>query len=774
MKKLLYILIVFAVLFSALGVSAIGSPVLAAGPTKPTLSNPGNGSSWSQSTVIELRWNSVSGATQYKVELWGGPYTTMVPCNWISGTSCRIGTMWPGTMYWHVKARNGTGESDWSDTWSFVIQNGGGGGDDGGDDGGNGGDDGGGEPPLPPIPPTYKDSVAPCEGSAENFEWEVPPTIKKPRPFNWEHSVVWTIPLASGTPITQGDAVYVYTQVGELDKYSKSVGGEPVSQWQIQDHNGFSTGPLALDERQWRILVVGRTVDYGWFPFMGWGKYRSIYLRHLDSYPDNYRDSLVYLMCKKQVTPTSYDQFLPILKDLAINSPTPGAQMSYQVEIPDWMSYIQTSLNVGSKATVTLIAPDGTVYSPTNSAVTYIDTPSFAVHTLNLAAPQGGTWQVIVDVISAESDSVFRLNVNGKQTNVPSNDNIPPVTGMHFDGTKGQNTWFVSNVTVTLSAEDNPGGSGVKEIEWSVDNGATWQKYTSPFIISQEGFSYVLGRSRDNAGNYDQSPIGKFLSIDKTPPVTTLTLDGTLGNNGWYVSNVTGSLSATDNMSGVAATYYSIDGGSIIPGTTFTLETDGIHTIQFYSQDWAGNIEPSQTAIVKVDQTPPVVTPWTDQTEYTRVQPFVVHYTCIDPQPGSGIASCTATFNNQAVQDGQTMDLFWLDLGSYSVNARGEDNAGWVTTNSASFQLIATIESLQGTVERLCAENYIDKKGICNSLSQKLDSALAARNRGQFNAAVNKLQAFQNEINAQTGKAIQPEAARILLMDSNYVIQSLH
>lgn len=120
------------------------------------------------------------------------------------------------------------------------------------------------------------------------------------------------------------------------------------------------------------------------------------------------------------------------------------------------------------------------------------------------------------------------------------------------------------------------------------------------------------------------------------------------------------------------------------------------------------------------------------------------------------------------------MDLFWLDLGSYSLNPRGEDNAGWVTTNSASFQLIATIESLQGTVERLCKENYINKKGICNSLGQKLDAALAAQNRGRFNVAVNILQAFQHEVNAQTGKAIKLEAARILLMDSNYVIELLH
>ena len=92
-------------------------------PDKPTLADPGNGSSMAQSTDVALRWNSANNATQYKVELWGGPYSTMTPCDWQSGTSCQIGAMYPGTMSWHVKARNSSGqESDWSDTWTFTIQ----------------------------------------------------------------------------------------------------------------------------------------------------------------------------------------------------------------------------------------------------------------------------------------------------------------------------------------------------------------------------------------------------------------------------------------------------------------------------------------------------------------------------------------------------------------------------------------------------------------------------------------------------------------------------
>ena len=51
---------------------------------------------------------------------------------------------------------------------------------------------------------------------------------------------------------------------------------------------------------------------------------------------------------------------------------------------------------------------------------------------------------------------------------------------------------------------------------------------------------------------------------DTTPPVTTYTLDPPKpdGLNGWYVSDATVALNATDNMSGVKEIRYTINGWS--------------------------------------------------------------------------------------------------------------------------------------------------------------------------------------------------------------------
>ncbi len=93
---------------------------------------------------------------------------------------------------------------------------------------------------------------------------------------------------------------------------------------------------------------------------------------------------------------------------------------------------------------------------------------------------------------------------------------------------------------------------------------------------------------------------------DVTPPVTTIMLSGTLGDNGWYISSVRITLTAVDNESGVNATFYRFDGGSFLVYTApFDIAWDGVHQIFYYSVDNAGNVEPWHVQEVKIDTTVP-------------------------------------------------------------------------------------------------------------------------------------------------------------------------
>jgi hypothetical protein len=84
-----------------------------------------------------------------------------------------------------------------------------------------------------------------------------------------------------------------------------------------------------------------------------------------------------------------------------------------------------------------------------------------------------------------------------------------------------------------------------------------------------------------------------------------------------------------------------------------------------------------------------------------------------------------------------------------------------------------TIVSLEVCVEHAASHGFIDNQGIENSLLAKLDAAQSAYDRGQNSVAINNLQAFINEVQAQTGKHIDQLHAQHLVMHAQLVIQAL-
>ena len=166
--------------------------------------------------------------------------------------------------------------------------------------------------------------------------------------------------------------------------------------------------------------------------------------------------------------------------------------------------------------------------------------------------------------------------------------------------------------TVTLTANDAT--SGVKITRYQIDS-AGFVTYTGPFSAGV-GSHTVFYYSEDNAGNVEDV---KSISIsgerDEDPPVTTASLSGTPGPNGWYVSVVDVTLSANDK-NGVETTYYKIDGARKFKTYTGPLQiNDGEHTVTFYSVDNLGYAEdPPKTVSVKVD----TYTPTTSATPNLR------------------------------------------------------------------------------------------------------------------------------------------------------------
>ena len=81
-----------------------------------------------------------------------------------------------------------------------------------------------------------------------------------------------------------------------------------------------------------------------------------------------------------------------------------------------------------------------------------------------------------------------------------------------------------------------------------------------------------------------------------------------------------------------------------------------------------------------------------------------------------------------------------------------------------------TLDSLTADLIGYFDDGDIDSKGVFNSLLVKLEGAQAALTKDNAKPAANKLEAFINELMAQSGVHITPEAAEALAMDAEWFL----
>src|SRR5258706_21626 len=83
------------------------------------------------------------------------------------------------------------------------------------------------------------------------------------------------------------------------------------------------------------------------------------------------------------------------------------------------------------------------------------------------------------------------------------------------------------------------------------------------------------------------------------------------------------------------------------------------------------------------------------------------------------------------------------------------------------------LQTLQQSVANYVASGQIDSQ-MKNSLESKLQAAASSLSKGQTNAAINQLNAFINQVQAQRGKKITSAAADYLIAKARAISNSLH
>ena len=172
-------------------------------------------------------------------------------------------------------------------------------------------------------------------------------------------------------------------------------------------------------------------------------------------------------------------------------------------------------------------------------------------------------------------------------------DAIPPTTTDTISGTAGTNGWYISPVTVTLSAQDNSGGSGVQSTTYSLDGG-TPATYFAPFTVSGDSNHTLTFGSTDNAGNTEAQNT-MYIPIDTTPPVITVPANVTQEATGPQTIVLLGTATANDAVDG-AVTVTNNGTSSYHVGTTL---------IQYNATDLAGNTVSAYQSVTITDTTPP-------------------------------------------------------------------------------------------------------------------------------------------------------------------------
>lgn len=252
-------------------------------------------------------------------------------------------------------------------------------------------------------------------------------------------------------------------------------------------------------------------------------------------------------------------------------------------------------------------------------------------------------------------------------------DTVGPSSELIVSGTPGSNGWYKSLVRASLASWDNLGG--VASISYRVDGGS-WQIYAGYFGLG-DGVHTVDFYGIDVAGNIEAT-VSETVRIDTRPPVSQISLEGSLGQSDWFASAVLITLSATDGTSGLSVIEYDLDGAS---WTTYAgpvgVSRDGVHTILFRAGDVAGNIQTSQSTSFNVDMTPPFVIMLTPaQGSWANETDVLVTW--------SGTDATSGIRRYDVVLDGGAIDVVTLAEkqfsglaeGTHSVLIRATDMAG--------------------------------------------------------------------------------------------------
>ena len=287
----------------------------------------------------------------------------------------------------------------------------------------------------------------------------------------------------------------------------------------------------------------------------------------------------------------------------------------------------------------------------------------------------------------------------------------------------GANGWFAQRPWVTISAIDQPGGSGLVNapsdpvqnagVTVIVDGGASFQ-YSVPFRLTP-GTHEVCWYATDVAGNVeDEFQCQDFLVDDAKPsavPVATSPSATPNGASGWYVDAVTVDIDTSDptpgstvdptfdadlsDLCGANAPLETLLNPDAPSGTCVSVDDEpfrpyfgefglpeGLHQVRTFAVDVAGHRSPIETAVYMIDLSDPAPThrlvPGAPaRNGWYRSRPRVI-LRSVDGDRNSGPTGISYQVDGGGYQP--YTEPFVLDAGEHTIDYRATDASGRETT----------------------------------------------------------------------------------------------
>lgn len=268
--------------------------------------------------------------------------------------------------------------------------------------------------------------------------------------------------------------------------------------------------------------------------------------------------------------------------------------------------------------------------------------------------------------------------------------------------------WVRGTIRVTLAASDGV-GTGIQSLTYRASGShsipeTTVEGASGLITIFRAGSTTITFSATDWAGNVEAEQTF-VVNIDKSLPTVAATAAPAANPDGWINAAPTVRFSATDTGgAGIRSITYSATGSQPIARRTivgakasFKITKPGSTTITYFTTDYAGNVSPSRTLVVKLDTAVPAashaLSSAPDANGWHK-GPLTMTLSGVDgtSPASSGIASITYSATGANPRASTTVAGATIPL---SLTATGETTVTWFATDNAGNRSLAQVVSVK-------------------------------------------------------------------------------